>query len=121
MHFVLNASGVGYGTGLYGLQPPALKRFRDAVLDPVEQKALFAALDVAEVDGCTLGEPDLARLPKGYEAECRAATLLRHKSIVARTHGTEARPESIQGPAGLDWAMARAEAMLPLIRWLSIL
>ncbi|MEL7344217.1 MAG: DUF2461 domain-containing protein [Pseudomonadota bacterium] len=121
VHLVLTPDGVGYGTGLYGLGPEMLKRFRDAVSDKVEQKALFKALDVAEADGCTLGDPDLARLPKGFDAEGRAAVLLRHKSIVARTHDAGAPPKSIQGTAGLDWAMARALAMLPLIRWLSIL
>lgn len=120
-HLSISGRGIGYGTGLYGLQPPALKRLRDAIVDPVEQKALFAALDTLEADGCTMGEPDLARVPKGYEAEGRAAVLLRHKSLVSRTHDNPAPPESIIGERGLDWAMERVNAMLPLIRWLSII
>ena len=120
-HFSLYEQGVGYGTGLYGLQPAALKRLRDAIVDPVEQKTLFASLDTLEANGCTLGEPDLARLPKGYEAAGRAADLLRRKSLVARTHEGGGARADIMGEAGLDWAMARTEAMLPLIRWLSII
>ncbi len=120
-HFSLGLRGVGYGTGLYGLEPAALKRLRDAIVDPVEQKALFASLDTLEADGCTMGQPDLARLPKGYEAEGRAAVLLRHKSLVARTFDNPAPARAIQGEEGLDWAMERTQAMLPLIRWLSII
>jgi uncharacterized protein (TIGR02453 family) len=117
MHIVLTPTGVGYGTGLYGLGPEQLARYRDMVVDPVEQKALFSALDAAQAVGCTLGDPDLARLPKEYEAEGRAGVLLRHKSIVARTHGTEADPEVITGDGAVDWSMAQTRALLPLIRW----
>lgn len=120
-HLVLQPQGVGYGAGLYGLTPEKIKGLRDAIVDPVESKALFKALDIAEADGNTLGKPDLARIPKGYEGEGRAGDLLRYKSLVVRTHGKLAPPKSIVGGQGIDWAIKRVDAVLPLIRWLSIL
>ncbi len=121
MHVVLHPDGVGYGTGLYGLVPEQLARYRDMVVDPVEQKGLFAALDAAETIGCTLGEPDLARLPKGYEGGGRVADLLRHKSIVARTHGTGAKPHVMIGEGSIDWVMVQTQVLMPLIRWTQLL
>ena len=121
MHLVLYPESVHYGTGLYGLSPEQLARYRDMVVDPVEQRALFAALDEAEAVGCTLGDPDLARLPKGHAAEGRAGELLRYKSVVARSHGRGAAPDVVTGPDAADWLMAKTEALVPLMRWLSVL
>ena len=121
MHLVLHPDGVGYGTGLYGLGPDQLSRYRDMVVDPVEQRGLIAALEAAEAVGCTLGEPDLARLPKGYNGEGRVEDLLRYKSIVARTHGTDAPPDVLTDDGARDWVMTRTEALMPLIRWLTLI
>ena len=121
MHIVLDPVGVGYGTGLFGLSPGQLGRYRDMVMDKVERKALLTALDAAEAAGCTLGEPELQRLPKGVEAEGRAAELLRYKSVIARTRGTEARPEVVMGEGATDWAMAQTRALLPLMRWMALI
>jgi uncharacterized protein (TIGR02453 family) len=121
MHVVLHPHGVGYGTGLYGLSPAQLTRYRDMVVDPVEQKALVAALDGAAAVGCTLGKPDLARLPKGYAGEGRVGELLRHKSLVARTHDRDAPPEAMTGKGATDWVMEQTEGLLPLMRWMSLL
>lgn len=121
MHVVLHPKGVGYGTGLYVLAPKQLARYRDMVMDPVERRALVEALDEARAAGCTLGEPDLKRLPKGYAAEGRAAELLRYRSLVARTHGTDAKPQVVTGEGAVDWVMARTRALLPLMRWMELL
>lgn len=121
MHLVLHANKVGYGTGLYGLSPEQLARYRDMVTDPVEFRALTAALDHAAKVGCTMGKPDLAGLPRGHTAEGRAGELLRYKSIVARTHGTDADPACLMGDDAVDWVMKRTEALLPLIRWCALI
>lgn len=121
MHVVLHPGSVGYGTGLYGLTPAQLARYRDMVVDPVESASLLDALDAAGAAGCTMGDPDLARVPRGYSAEGRAGALLRYKSIVARTHGPGASPEAMIGPDAGDWLMAKTAALLPLMRWLGAL
>ena len=120
MHFVLTPTGVGYGAGAYGFDAAMIKRYRDRVVDPGPGAgdALAHALDRAGEVGSTIGEPDLARLPKGYAAEGRAAQLLRYKSVVARTHGTEAQPGVLIGPDAVRWAMDITQAHVPLLKWL---
>jgi uncharacterized protein (TIGR02453 family) len=119
MHVVLTPRGVGYGAGLYGLGPDALERYRARLGDPEEVGALARALDHAAAVGARLGEPDLARPPRGYAAEGRAADLLRYKSIVVRTVGNDAAPSVLIGPGAVDWAVATTRAFLPLLAWLA--
>lgn len=121
MHFSLHPGGVGYGAGMWGLQPAQLQTWRDLVTDRVEGPKVLAALDAAEKVKSTLGEPDLARLPKGYSADGRTAELLRFKSLVARTRGTGAGPKVLTGAGARDWALDMTRAHLPLLRMLMLL
>ncbi|MCG6883858.1 MAG: TIGR02453 family protein [Silicimonas sp.] len=117
MHVVLSPDGVGYGGGHYGIEPGRLAELRARIAGP-DGDGLIAALEAAAGVGCRMGEPDLKRLPKGFEAEGRREELLRYKGFVARTHGTEAKPEVIMGAGAEDWVMGVTEGILPLIRWL---
>ena len=119
MHFVLSPDGIGFGAGQWGIEPARLKTLRARILDPVEGNALMAALDRAAAVGCTMDAPDLARLPKGFEAEGRVADLLRYKGFVARTHDRPAKASNMIGAGARDWAMTQTEALMPLIRWLA--
>lgn len=119
LHVVLSPAGVGYGAGHFGIEPARLARLRERIAGP-EGDALIAALDAAEEVGCRMSEPDLARPPRGIDAEGRRATLLRYKSFVARTRGNEApRSVLIDGDAEA-WVMGIASRLTPLIRWLSV-
>ncbi len=117
MHFVLDPDGVGCGAGQWGLEPTRLATLRDRIVS--DPSSLTRALDSAETVGCRLGDPDLMRLPKGYEATGRTAELLRYKGFVARTHDVRAPRDVLIGAAATDWAMAQTLALLPLIRWLA--
>ena len=66
-----------------------------------------------------MGEPDLARLPRGFEADGRRAELLRHKAIVARTFDQDAPPGAVIGDGATGWIMETTNALMPLVRWLS--
>lgn len=118
MHLVLNPRGVGYGAGLYGLPPAVLERYRARLCDPADAAAFAAAVDRAGKVGARMGEPDLARPPKGFAAEGKAAAFLRHKSVVVRTFGPGASPDVLTGPNALDWAVETSRAFLPLLGWL---
>jgi uncharacterized protein (DUF2461 family) len=118
MHLVLNPRGVGYGAGLYGLAPEVLERYRARLCDPAEAAAFAGAVDRAATVGARMGAPDLARPPKGYPAEGRAADFLRYKSIVVRTFDAEPPPAVLLGPGALDWAVETTRAFLPLLAWL---
>ncbi len=119
MHLVLHPRSIGYGAGQFGLEPKALAAMRDRIVDPTDGDALMDALEKAAKVGCTMGEPDLARLPKGFEVEGRRAELLRHKVLVARTRDHEEPVDAMKGATAVDWLMGVTDELMPLIRWLS--
>ncbi|MEL7026529.1 MAG: DUF2461 domain-containing protein [Pseudomonadota bacterium] len=121
MHFVIYGGGVGFGAGQWGLQPAQLQTWRDMVVDTVEGPRIIEALDRAAAVGTRLGEPDLARLPKGYDAEGRAAELLRYKSLVSRTFDGLHDAENLTGVGAVDWAMDMTRAHLPLLQIATLL
>jgi uncharacterized protein (TIGR02453 family) len=119
MHIVLQPDGVGYGAGLFGIDPNSLTGIRKRILDVSDGDALLSAIEMAAAVGCTMGDPELARLPKGYAAEGARADLLRHKSFVARTFGIPASKDVIIGPDARNWVLQTTSALMPLIRWLN--
>lgn len=119
VHIVLHPDGVGYGAGRFGLQPADLAAIRTRIVDKADGEALIAALASAETVGCSMGAPDLARLPNGHEAEGRRAELLRHKAIVARTFDRDAPPSVLIGKDAVRWTMDTTGALMPLVRWLA--
>ena len=118
LHVVLQPGGIGYGAGQFGLEPEALQRIRQRIAG-AEGETLVEAYKAAEKVRCHRGEPDLARLPKGFEAEGERAVLSRHKAIVARTRDHLDAPGAIIGAKGKGWLLEKAEALMPLVRWLS--
>ena len=119
MHVVLHPEGIGYGTGQFGLEPAALANNRARIVGK-DGDALINALDLAAKVNCTMGDPGLARLPRGFEAEGRRAELLRHKAYVARTHDVMAPRNEIIGAGAKGLLVEKTEALLPLIRWLNV-
>lgn len=118
LHVVLQPGGIGYGAGQFGIEPAALKAVRARIVGP-DGDDLIAALEAAERVNCRMGAPDLARLPKGFEAEGRRAELLRYKGFVARTWDHMDAAEAIMGDKGRGWLRGKAEALMPLVRWLA--
>ena len=118
MHIVLNSGGVGYGAGQWAFEPAALAKLRKRIAGK-DGEALIAAVERAKAVGCRMGEPALARLPKGFDAEGQRAELLRHKGFVVRTHDKDAPKARMIGKGAADWAMETTEACLPFLRWLS--
>lgn len=119
VHFLLYPYGIGFGAGQWGIEAGRLKSLRQRIVDQADGAGLFDALDRAASIGCTMGKPDLARLPKGFKADGRQAELLRYKGFVARTHDNLAPKSRITGTAATDWIMNTTHDLLPLIRWLN--
>ncbi len=119
MHIVLQPDGVGYGAGLFGIDPKALSYIRNRILNNSDGDALLSAIESAASVGCTMGEPELARLPKGYDATGARANLLRRKSFVARTYSDPAPKDVILGDDARKWVLQTTKALMPLIRWLN--
>lgn len=117
MHLVLTPRGLGYGAGQYGLEPAALEAMRGRICDAGERARLLAAIGAAEAVGSRLDPPELARVPKGYQA-AEWDHLLRRKSLILRSVEDIPPPEwlftgeAVAGLAGI------VRAHLPLLEWL---
>ncbi len=119
MHFVLNPHGLGYGAGVFGLAPPDLQAIRERIIEGAERKQLLAAIERATAAGCSFGEPDLTRLPRGYDANGDWEHLLRRKSFVMRTMQDTSSPDWIFTDDCAGQLMSITRELMPLIRWLS--
>lgn len=121
MHLIIQPNGIGYGAGHFGMTPNALAAYRTAVCDPNKRKHLTAALEQAAQVGSTLEAPQLARLPKGFEAEDEWEHLLRYKAVVARTMSDQPHPNWLTDGSHIDGLLSLTKAHLPLIAWLHAL
>ena len=118
LHVVLSSGGVGYGAGWFGLTPAELAAVRKRIAGK-DGPGLIDAVALAETVHCQMGAPDLARVPRGFEADGEVARLLRYKSIVARTYDHLDPPEAVFGKTGADWLSDKSKALMPLLRWLA--
>ncbi len=119
MHIVLQPDGVGYGAGQFGIEPSELEGIRARILKGTDGDALLKAIKKAATVDCIMGDPELARLPRGYSAEGERADLLRRKSFVARTFDDPAPNDVVIGPLAKSWVLQTTAALMPLIRWLN--
>ena len=119
MHIVLRPEGLGYGAGHYGLQPEALDRMRARILDPVQRNRLLSALDPAKAVASEIDPPDLARVPKGYEAAADWDHLLRRKGMIVRTQANQTAPDWLFTPEAPEHLARITRAHLPLLDWLT--
>lgn len=117
-HLVLSHDHFGFGAGHWAFAGEALDRYRAAVQDAPVRTELHAALAAAEKLGCTLGEPELQRVPRGFDADGPAADYLRRKGIVARTEERTGFDDRLFGPGAIAYLTVILEALCPLNRWI---
>ncbi|WOF75147.1 DUF2461 domain-containing protein [Parvibaculaceae bacterium PLY_AMNH_Bact1] len=82
-YFSLDTKGVVYGAGVMNLDKQALERYRLAVCDEAHAGTLEKLMKGLTKKGCRLGEPDLKRVPTGYDADPAYAHLLQYKGLAA--------------------------------------
>jgi uncharacterized protein (TIGR02453 family) len=80
----LSAAGLAVGSGMYGMEPDQLERYRAAVAaestgDELEQ--IVAVLREQDIE--VHGRDSLKSVPRGYPPDHPRAELLRHKGLVA--------------------------------------
>ena len=81
-YMAISLDGLLMAAGLYAPQSDQVERMRAAVADGRRGGALRRALATASAAGLSLGEPDLKRVPRGYDAEHPRADLLRYRRMV---------------------------------------
>lgn len=119
MHFVLDQDGIGYGAGVYGLEPAQLSAIRARIVDVGARARLLRAVTRAKGVECDFDPPELKRLPKGYEADGDWEHLLRRKSFVMRTRRGQPAPDWMFSDECVNRIMGITRALVPLLRWLS--
>ena len=119
MHIVFGPEGLGYGAGQYGLEPEALDRMRQRICDPRARGQLLAALEAARAVGSEIDPPDLARVPRGYEAAPEWAHLLCRKSMIVRVQSQPPTPDWVFSPDAPEHLAGITRAHLPLLAWLT--
>jgi uncharacterized protein (TIGR02453 family) len=80
----LSASGLAAGTGMYGMAPDQLDRYRLAVVGDAtgeELEQVISAIEGHEIG--VQGRDTLKTAPRGYPADHPRIGLLRHKGLVA--------------------------------------
>ncbi len=114
--FALEPEKLIFGAGAFGLTTPLLERFRERIAAD-EGKELQALLAELTAGGIRLSEPELKRVPRGYDPDQDYSPLLRHKSLTAWRDiaGTGAATR-----AGLiNRSMEEFLSLKPLVDWLS--
>ena len=119
MHIVVTPEGLGYGAGHYGLEAEALDRMRARICNPKERSALLKALDAAREVESEIDPPDLARVPKGYDAAPEWDHLLRRKGMIVRTQTDLPPPYWLFTPVAPEKLARITRAHLPLLDWLT--
>lgn len=85
VHLVIGPRTFGYGAGHYGFTTAGLESFRREMSEPGARAAFLAKVAQAEAVGCGWDAPDLARVPRGFQAAPDWDHLLRRKHVVVRT------------------------------------
>src|SRR5262252_5077266 len=104
------------GAGMHMFAPPALARYRAAVLDERKGPALASVVAKLRKAGYEVGTESYKKVPAGAPADHPRAALLRHGGLSA---GWEGKPPRELGSARfVDFAAAHFAALAPLHRWL---
>lgn len=112
----LGVDGLLLVAGLHNPRPDQVARLRAAIDDGRKAAALTRALAVARAAGLSLNDPDLLRVPRGFDADHPRAELLRRRSLtVSVTHPPAAW---LHKPAAYDRIREGLDAATPMVKWL---
>jgi uncharacterized protein (TIGR02453 family) len=104
------------GAGMHGFQPPALARYREAVLDPKHGAALARVVAALRKAGYDVGTEAYKKVPSGVAADHPRAALLKHSGLHAGWEGKH--PRELGTPKFVDFVSACFKAIAPIHRWL---
>lgn len=118
--FSLDPDKVTVGVGNFEFPRETLVSYREAVADNTTGGKLQKLLSgYTAKQGFRLDEPELKRVPTGYDKDHLRETLLRRKGLVIwHEHTPGERPASTE-PSG--FIMTPYKAMMPLYHWLEAL
>ena len=118
-HLVLSDHHFGFGAGHWAFAGDGLDRYRAAVQNKADLDSLNKALASAATVGCELGEPELKKVPRGFEAEGEVAELLRRKGLVVMSRDRDGFDDRLFGSGAVDALTDILKALAPLNRWIN--
>lgn len=113
----LSLDGLLVAAGMYRTQPDQVSRLRAGVVDGRRGAALARAVAKARDGGLSPGEPDLKRVPRGFDADHARADLLRHRRLVLSRREPEL-PKWLHRPEAAERIAAWFDAATPTVKWL---
>ena len=115
--FRLRADSLALGAGMHHFEDALLRRYREAVVDPVRGERLTAALDQVRSAGpYQVGGEHYKRVPSGFDASHPRADLLRHIGLFVWTD-MPIPPETFTDDFAAFCA-AHYRPMAPVVDWL---
>lgn len=115
-YFDIGPTTSSLGGGIWMPPRPTLARIRERIDEEPASLGSVLRLPALRRYGGLAEEAMLARMPRGYEAEHPAATLLRHQSF---TVGRELTERELFSPSLPDVLARDYARILPLVRWLN--
>jgi uncharacterized protein (TIGR02453 family) len=110
----LSPENLMLGAGMHTFSDTALRRFREAVLDPAKIAAFESA--VSET-GAEIGGQTYKRVPAGLAADPAAERWLRHTGLFAASE--QPPPPELFTPAFPDFCLEQFRRVAPIQRWLA--
>ncbi|MGI9475122.1 MAG: DUF2461 domain-containing protein [Hyphomicrobiaceae bacterium] len=117
--FGLEPDKLVLGAGIFGFEKTAIDRYRKRVAGP-DGKALAKQLEKMRKAGIRIREPELKRVPSGFDADLPHAELLRHKGLTAWMD-LPGGPAAAAKPTIVSASAAGFKTLKPLFAWLSAL
>ena len=117
--FGLEPDKLVLGAGIFGFEKGVIDRYRKRVAGP-DGKALAKQLEKMRKAGIRIREPELKRVPSGFDADLPHAELLRHKGLTAWMD-LPGGPAAAAKPTIVSASAAGFKTLKPLFAWLSAL
>jgi uncharacterized protein (TIGR02453 family) len=115
-YFHMEPGRASLGGGIWMPPRPTLARIRERIDEEPASLAKVLRLPALRRYGGLAEEAMLARMPRGYDADHPAATLLRHQSF---TVGRDLTDRELFSPTLPDVLARDYARILPLVRWLN--
>lgn len=114
--FGLEPDRVVLGVGIMAFEKDALEAFRQRV-DGAAGAALSAELDRLRGAGIRIGDPELKRVPRGFDPDHAQADLLRRKGLSAWKDFAD--PAVATRPDWMDTCLSGFRQLRPVYDWLT--
>ena len=116
-HFGLETDRLFCGCGYFTFSPELLVDYRETVAHSTHGKSLQTLIDSLTGCGFSLHEPELKRIPPGFDKDHPQAELLKRKGLVLWHE--EPISDIVNSAVLISHVMQRYESMQPVYQWLT--